>query len=609
MKTKPKEIKFHKTQLMRMVLSDDVARSVDTESREAEFTLSSERAIEDWPGQFILLEHSDNAVVLDRLNSAGPLLFNHDRDQHLGRVLSAEVKDKKLTVRVKFGSSRLASEKFQDVQDGILREVSVSAKIHDIELDKSVKGEGETYRATKWEPLEASLVTVPADITVGINRDSQTNADDFITISRKENIMAKEPTEPVIQFKTDPEDIKRSQKDEQNRVGEIYRLASKHTIDEKTVNEYVGEGKSLESFQRHVLDHVGAKQVSTPSTDELGLSRKEKEEYSIVRALHGQAKQISGGGKFDGLEREVSDAIAKKTNREAKGFFIPMGDIDVKRDLSAVTDNKGGYTVETEVRGESLIELLRNKMKVMSLGARSLTGLQGDIAIPSADGGATAYWLTETGSVTGSDQTFGQLALTPKRLAAMTAYSKQLLAQSSIGIESFVRDDLMQTLALAKDLAALHGTGASNQPTGISATSGINTVTFGAAATFAKMVQFETEVATDNADVSSMAYLTTAAVRGALKTTEKASSTGQFIWDGSEVNGYRAEVSNQVDSNKVIFGDFSQLIVADWAGLDVVVDPYTLAADGQIRIVMTHLTDIGVRHPVSFCVSTDAGNQ
>jgi HK97 family phage major capsid protein len=240
-----------------------------------------------------------------------------------------------------------------------------------------------------------------------------------------------------------------------------------------------------------------------------------------------------------------------------------------------------------------------------------LSGLTGDIAIPKAVGGATTAWLDEASTVSTSDQAFAQLGMTPKRLAASTAYTKQLVAQSSIDMEGFVRNDLMSVIALAIDLAALEGTGAAGQPLGILNTDGINTVTFGASPTWAKVVEFETNIATDNADVNSMNYLTTPAVRGALKTTERASGTASFIWENntSPVNGYGANVTNQISDNKVFFGDFSQLLVGMWDGLDVTVDPFTLAANGQIRIVMQNLVDIAIRHAESFCVSTDAGNQ
>lgn len=606
--------------IQRIATLGEVERMVNVETREVTFTLSSEQPIEDFPGEYLVLEHSAESVVLDRIQTASPLLFNHDRDKHLGRVTRAEVIDGKLEVTAKFGNSELAREKFQDVQDGILTEVSVSAKIHEMKLDQSASDGGDTYRATKWEPLEASLVTVPADITVGIGRAESTETD-YITIEKETNRMSdenkdqekktverneSEKTREVITFKTDPKEIERSAKDERQRVSSIHDLASRYQVEPEVVRDYVDNSKPLAEFQNYLLTERGnAKPVTTSEGGEIGMSRKEKEAYSIVRAMRLQAD----GKPLDGLEAEASQEMGKRLKREAKGFFIPTDIATHKRDLSAGVATKGGYTVGTDVMGSSLIELLRNKTMVSQLGARTMSGLVGNVAIPKVEGGATAYWLSETEEVSSSDQDFGQIGLTPKRLVGDTAFSKQLLAQSSISVEAFVRDDLMRVLAIAKDLAALNGSGADGEPLGILNTTGINTVTFGAAATFGKMIDFETEIATDNADVANMAYLTTPAVRGKLKQKSVDTGSGVFVWGAGGVNGYRAEATNQVPGNKVIFGNWADCMFADWDGMDVVVDPYSLKKKGQIEITIQLMTDFAVRHAVSFAASTDSGAQ
>lgn len=335
--------------------------------------------------------------------------------------------------------------------------------------------------------------------------------------------------------------------------------------------------------------------------------------------------------------QEASDAIGARLGRPAKGFYLPervlygnfCEDFSIDPTTQAeinraayLSQNRsglvgsiataGGYTVPTELQTGSLIELLRNKMVVARMGARVLSGLSGNIAIPKITGGATAYWGGEVEQVAQSQQTFGQLILTPHRLVGDTVFSKELLVQSSLDVEMFVRDDLMATLALAKDLAALAGTGG-NQPLGVINTSGLATsVTFGAAATFPKVVEFETNVATANADTDSakMAYITTAAAKGKLKSKLKDSVAGAgYIWENETVNGYPAYATNQVPGNLLIFGNWKDLIIADWNGIDVVVDPYSLKRTGQIEITISQWTDIGIRHPVSFSISTDSAAQ
>ena len=160
----------------------------------------------------------------------------------------------------------------------------------------------------------------------------------------------------------------------------------------------------------------------------------------------------------------------------------------MQRTMTAGSFSGGGALIDSELRTADMIELLRNKALVSQMGARTLSGLVGNIAIPRVTGGATAYWLPESGTVNASDQSFGQLGLVPHRLVGDTGYSKELLMQSSADVEGFVREDLMRVLALEKDRVAITGLGAAGEPRGIMNTTGVGSVTFGAAPTWAKGV-------------------------------------------------------------------------------------------------------------------------
>ncbi len=406
-----------------------------------------------------------------------------------------------------------------------------------------------------------------------------------------------------------------TRKERDSEINEILAIASKHNAGD-LAKKYISEGKSKAEFIEAVLvNNFNAKVIENPDPL-IGMSAKEKKQYNLLNAIRGMWLMRENGKPFDGLEREASDAVAKLTGRKPNGFFIPEDIFNPKAAMQAGDGAKGGFTVGTDVLGSEMIELLRNKTLVAKLGARQLSGLVGNVAIPRVTGGATAYWLSETGDATPSDQAFGQLGLTPHRLVGDTAYTKELLMQSSIPVESFIKDDLMRVLAIALDLAAINGSGSNGQPTGILNTTGIGAVTFGAAATWAKIVDFETQVADANADFGALAYITTPSVRGKWKTATKIESSqySDFLWgkgDGEfgEVNGYKAGVSKQVPGNKVLYGNFADLILASWAGMDVVVDPYTLKKSGQIEITITQWADLAVRHAGSFCASSDSGAQ
>jgi len=407
-----------------------------------------------------------------------------------------------------------------------------------------------------------------------------------------------------------------ARKERETEISEILAIATKHNAMD-LAQKFIGEGKSKAEFVEAVLsEKFNAKPVEVSA--EIGMSKKEKERYSLLNAIRGQWMAKEFGKPFDGLEKEASEAVAKIAGKAPNGFFIPedMMTFNPQATMQAGDATKGAFTVGTDVLAGEMIELLRNKMLVAKLGARQLTGLVGNVAIPRVTGGATAYWLPETGEIPASDQAFGQLGLTPHRLVGDTAYTKELLMQSSITVEAFIRDDLMRVLAIAKDLAAISGSGSNGQPAGVLSTTGIGSVTFGGAATWAKIVDFETQVADANADFGALAYLTTPAVRGKWKTITKIASSqySDFLWgkgDGEfgEVNGYKAGATKQVPGNKVLYGNWGDLIVASWAGVDVVVDPYSLKKSGQIEITITQWGDNGVRHAGSFSVSSDSGAQ
>ncbi len=374
--------------------------------------------------------------------------------------------------------------------------------------------------------------------------------------------------------------------------------------------------KELDREKRAI--ELAANNVEQRTDERLGLSRKELGEYSLTRAIN----LLAEGRKLDGIEAEASSAEAKRLGRDPSGFFVPFevmsrGAIATgeKRANAVSPASDGGYTVGVDIDYSNMVELLRNQSHVLSLGARVITGLKGDVTIPRVLTGATAYWVSETGSITQGSATFGQIAMKPKRLGASVPYSKQLLNQSGMGVEMFIRDDIMGAFGVELDRVAINGAGGA-EPLGIlNLASGDRAtgVTFGAPPTWAKVVSFESNVETANAlglTGGGYAYLTTPGVKGAWKSTAKASGTANFLWEnGDIVNGYAARSTNQVPSNKVIFGQFGQVIYGEWAGIDLTVDTITGARTGQITVTVQKFVDMAIRQGKAFSVSADAGNQ
>lgn len=364
---------------------------------------------------------------------------------------------------------------------------------------------------------------------------------------------------------------------------------------------------------------------------------KENEEERAQKSFRligqdGAINQLLTRGRLEGLAAEVHQEgtrEARSAGLNATGnLTIPKAFVrgvgrNEKRDLNVTTTTEGGFTVATEV-GE-LIPFLNPRLVTEALGATFFTGLSSNIDFPRNDAASTAVWEGENTANDETTPTFDRIQLSPNRLGAFTDISKQLLVQSTIDVENFVRNSLSVAIANALDTAAINGSGQSNQPLGILNTSGIGSValgTDGGVISFGSIVDLETEVAVDNADFGNLAYLTTPGVRGFLKQAEKATGTAQFVYMDSTVpgegmlNGYRARVSTLVPStltkgngsnlHAVIFGNFSELIVAQWAGIDLVIDPYTSAKNALVTLVVNSWWDIAVKHAASFAAIKDA---
>ncbi len=402
----------------------------------------------------------------------------------------------------------------------------------------------------------------------------------------------------------------------------------------KDFDKFMGDAESLanEIRRREALQDAlppeERKQETPPIAPQIGMGGVDLRKYSLVRAIRAMsAAQRGERNAWRGaeLEMEASEAVHKRFGVEPRGFFVPY-DVLEARDLNVGTATAGGNLVATDLLANSFIDMLRNRMVVRQAGASMLTGLVGNVDIPKQTGGATAYWVGEGSAVTESQQTIGQVELSPMTLGAFSDFTRRLMLQSSLDVEQFVRNDLIATLALALDYVALHGNNGvdANQPDGIAATSGIGSVaggTNGLAPAWSHLVGLETEVAIDNADVGRLAYISNAKVRGKLKQTPKVASTdSMMIWDtqsAQPVNGYNALITNQVSStltkgsssgvcSAIFFGNWSDLLIGMWSGIDILVDPYTGSTSGTTRVVALQDVDIAVRHAQSFAAMLDA---
>jgi len=570
------------------------------DDRRMSISVSSEAPVDRSFGVEIL-DHNDRSIDLSFLNSGNaPLLLDHDPERQIGVIESVNLDSsaRRLRATVRFSKGQLGSEVYDDVRDGIRKNVSIGYQIGRMERDERAEG-GNTYRVRSWKPFEASIVSIPADDSVGTNRNAEI-----------------EQTVNPIPAKAERKETKMSDQDIQaveanvraeyaKTVTDILELgAAKNKRD--LADQAIKNGLSVEQF-RGMLAVATADQPLT-TADEIGMEAKEVRRFSLINAIRAMANPTDiNAQRAAQFEFEASAEAQRKLGRETRGLMIP-GDVLrqwSQRDINTTDD---AALIAEDLRTGDFIDVLRNASSVMAAGARMLSGLQGDVVIPKKTAASTANWIASEGTAaTESEPTLGSVTMSMKTVGATTDVTRNMMHQSSMDIETLIRDDLTQSIASAIDLGALAGSGSSGQPTGIKNTSGINAPTAFAAAnpTFAEVVAMETAVAEDNALGGSLAYILPAGMYGALKTTAVDSGSGRFVADGGLMNGYNAIVSNQATAGDLYFGDFSQLLVGMYGGLELIVDPYSSSKSGGVSITALQSCDVAVRHAVAFAFNND----
>lgn len=611
-----------------------VREAVSVEKRTAELSFASESPYERWWGVEVL-DCTATAMRQNRIgNGRAPLLCDHDSRDQIGVIESVTIgTDRIARALVRFGNSARASEIFQDVVDGIRANVSVGYMIHKAQLVETSDDGADTYRVTDWEPFEVSIVSVPADASVGVGRSAEdprialeqvqpaqppeflppvhnlTEQRTMQATDTTQAVSAAAPAAPALNISIDAAAVRKA---EQSRVSEILAVGDQFAAQggRDIAKRAIESGGSIESVRAEIMNALAAKQTS--AVTHLDMPAADARRFSVLRAVRAMVERDP---RMAGLESEANAEICKRMGIAAAphgGFFVPSDVQNLrnlqKRDLTVGVPTAGGNLVATDLAASSFIELLRARSVVGMLGGTMLDGLVGAVAIPRQTGAATATWLAnEATAATESDQTIGQVPLAPKNLAAYTEISRQLMMQSTPAADQLVINDLTRVLALAIDAAALQGTGTGGQPTGIASTAGIGAVV-GTTLGYAGIVEFQTDVAAGNALTANSAFVTTPAVAGLLMQRQRFASTDTPLWTGTVLDGvmggYRAAATTQATAASMIFGDFSNVVIGQWGFLEIALNPYAnfAAAITGIRAIQT--VDVAIRQAAAFSRAT-----
>jgi HK97 family phage major capsid protein len=581
-------------------------RMMDEEhDRRVMMSISSTNPVEREFG-YEVLEHNAESVDMEFMSSGkAPLLLDHDARQQIGVVEKAYMDNDKLRAQVRFSKNAMAEEVYRDVVDGIRGNVSIGYQIQGMTKDEHGYKDKPLYRVSSFKPLEVSMVSIPADSTVGVGRNYQPDLSGNESTAIQENKMEEQVQKPEVNVR---HEVNEKLNEYRNQSSQILELGKRH-------NEYdlafraLQEEKSLAEFQAMLLE----KKTSKPIDFSVDATPKEKRNYSLVRAI--QAADAKDWSKA-GFELEVSKELAKKQSRQPKGFFVPDFGWQTRTVSTAAgaTFGAGSNIVPEDYRGDRFIDALISTSILGQVGATVLNGLQGNVAIPKISTSTAAAFIAEGGSVGNSEPDFAQVTMTPKLLANKVAVTRELMIQSDPSVEQLIRNNMVRIFSAKIDNVALKG-GGSNEPTGILGTSGIGDVSSGGTSgnanlTYGNVVDIMTEVSQDNALLGNLRWVTHPAVVGKLMQTLVAASTdSRMIMSGPDsMMGYPVVQTTQAPSSSpysLIFGNFSDLYIGFFSALDVLVDPYGSAGTATTNLYFYQDMDIAVAHAESFAAAQD----
>ena len=406
------------------------------------------------------------------------------------------------------------------------------------------------------------------------------------------------------------------------KIAEIRKELSEKIAEVKAIDSNNSEAveKGITEINALVaeLDQANAVEAAEQKAAERkleSLQKKAGRSFSLLKMV----RDLSEGRALSGLEEEVAKMGAAEYERlglSAQGVAVPSAYLRAASGQNAGTAADGGNL--KEVMPSVYVEELKQRLVVAQLGATVLSDLTGSVpVITSAQ--ISAAWGAEGAQAAISKASYAKATMTPHRNTVCVAVTKDLLRQTSFDVEADLMNKIIDAHANLLEAAAIAGTGSSSQPTGILNTTGIGSVamgTNGGAISWKKVVELESVINQANANRGRMAYLTNPKVWGELKTTVRGEQTNSFILEGGVMNGYKAEYSGFVPSNltkgsaanncsALIFGNFQDLYIGQWGGLDIVVDPYTSKRTGEVEICLNAYNDVLVAEPKSFAAIKD----
>lgn len=372
----------------------------------------------------------------------------------------------------------------------------------------------------------------------------------------------------------------------QKRAEEIISGAEKEV---RKLN--AGEQVEFDALTKEVADiDIQIRKIEEDNLKQTTHTTNTMEKFSLLKAIN----DVANNRQLDERAQEVVGAgIAemRKAGQSYSGQIVLP--IEERADIKATVATAGQENVAEDKLG--ILEPLRASLVLAQAGASYMTGLVGNVSIPVYSG-SNVGWAGEVDAASNGGGTFSEVNLEPKRLTAYIDVSKQFLIQDSNSAEEMLKRDIVSAIANKLEATILGSeAGDAKKPAGM-----LNGVTADAAnVTYKDIVKMEADLEAKNVR-GNIKFIVSPSAKADLKTTDKGTDTGKYLMEGNEVNGYPVLSTSAVAGKGVIFGNFADLVIGQWGGIDLTVDPYTQAANGKVRLVINAYFDAKPRRAEAF---------
>ena len=509
-------------------------------------------------------------------------LYNHDYNQVIARAnkgkgtLNIDLRDDGVYFDLEVPNTTMGNDLLENIRLGNITQCSFGFRYSNEEGAYKDEKIGDVWYRNVYkigELYDLSAVTYPAYDDTYVNARMQERSKMEDKLKETEEIQEKVSEEKKEDEKMSDERACEKNPDER---------ASEKNSDEKEINNEDNTKSEEEMSDEEMSDEKDSDTDDKMSDKEDKDSDSEKDPEDDSKTDSKDEKRNENKKSYKMKKNIILSEIRSALNSAEHKVTLPAETRTITQTVSG--DGVHDEIVEEEFKG--LLEPLYADSVISNLGITIYNGLPaGDFKV-SAMGKGSAAWADETGVAAESKNTFTHVTLQPKRISAQLSYSKQFLAQDTIGAEAAIRRDIYNALVaqIQSTMLSADASGA-NKPAGI-----FNGVTAKNISSYKELC--DVEAAVDDSNVKGeRKYLMSNKAKAILRCMPKSSLTTELVLDGNDIDGTPVIANSDVPTTQYAYGDFSNIVMGTWGNVDLIVDPYTLAAENSVRIVVNAFVD------------------